>query len=204
VGAVRKRDAAVAAPKLQELVLHIAKETKDDPNFGRTKLAKVLFYSDFAAYADSGESISGATYVRQPNGPFPRELPDAEKSLLRSHPPRARVERWQRGRERDEYEENRILPLDEPNTRLFEPWQLLVVGDWIRDISRASAKRISDLSHRHPGWVLARETGVDIPYETAALPQERPTGQEAERAKQVARDRGWLSNGEWVWERNSA
>jgi hypothetical protein len=37
--------------RFRELVLYIAHKTKDDPTFGRTKLAKVLFSRDFVAYA---------------------------------------------------------------------------------------------------------------------------------------------------------
>lgn len=37
--------------RFEALVLYIAWKTRDDPEFGRTKLAKVLFYADLETYA---------------------------------------------------------------------------------------------------------------------------------------------------------
>jgi hypothetical protein len=103
-----------------------------------------------------------------------------------------------------EYEEKRIIPIKGPPDvgGLFEPWQLHVVNDWIDRIAAATAKQISDFSHRHPGWLMAERVGSEIPYETAILPQSRPSAYEAKIAEGVARDRGWQSaDGEWLWER---
>jgi hypothetical protein len=182
--------------KFEALVLFVADQRKNDPQFGRTKLAKTLFYSDFDVYRDTGESITGATYIRMPFGPFPKQLEEAEASLQ------------QRGLVRldyvkDEYEEKRIVPTEPPPKLdvLFEPWVLQHVRLWINQVGAASAREISRLSHKHPGWLMARETGEPISYETALLPNERPTGQDAERAKEIARERGWLSEAGWIWER---
>jgi antitoxin SocA-like protein len=184
--------------RFEALVLFIADRRKDDPRFGRTKLAKALFYSDFDVYRDRRKSLTGATYIRMPFGPFPEQLEAAEKTLS----------------DRDVvyldyvtavYEEKRIVPLKPlPDlSGLFEPWALHLVGTWTDRVASASAREISRLSHHHPGWLLARETGEPIPYETALLPQERPTGQDADRAKEIARERGWLSDQGWVWERDT-
>lgn len=181
--------------RFEGLVLFIAQRRKDDARFGRTKLAKALFYSDFEAFRDQDKSLTGATYIRMPFGPFPQELKETEEALE------------ERGAAyldyvKDVYEEKRLIPADEP-AELFEPWELELVGIWTDRIATATAREISRLSHHHPGWLLARETGERIPYETALLPQERPTGQQAERAKDVARERGWLTDGGWVWERSA-
>lgn len=186
--------------RFEALVLYIAHQTVDDENFGRVKLAKVLFYSDFDVYRDQGESLTGATYIRMPRGPFPRQLGQAEKALEAT----GQVVLEHEGK--DEYEEKRIVPQGSPPELggLFERWQLLTVDARIKEIQSASARRASELSHDHPGWRLASEDGVEIPYVTALLPQERPTAQEALRAKQVAREQGWLDERGWVWEREPA
>jgi chloramphenicol 3-O-phosphotransferase len=132
-----------------------------------------------------------------PFGPFPRELEATENGLS------------DRGvvyldYVKDVYEEKRIVPLTPlPDlSGLFEPWALHLVGTWTDRVAAAAARGISRRAHQQPGWLMARETRETIPYETALLPQERPTGQEAERAKQRARDRGWLSDAGWIWERS--
>jgi Protein of unknown function (DUF4065) len=184
--------------RFEGLVLFIAHRRAEDPRFGRTKLAKALFYSDFDVYRDHGESLTGATYIRMPFGPFPQELTETETALSN------------RGivyldYVKDVYEEKRLVPIEPlPDlSGLFEPWELQVVGTWADRIASATAREISRLSHHHPGWLIARNTGEPIPYETALLPQEPPTGLQAEQAKEIARDRGWLSGAGWLWERSS-
>ncbi len=181
--------------KFETLVLFIAHRRKDDERFGRTKLAKALFYSEFDAYREQGEALTGATYIRMPFGPFPQQLESTEASLS------------DRGvvyldYVTDVYEEKRIIPLGPtPDlATLFEPWVSDFVGRWTDRVASATAREISRLSHHHPGWLLAERTGEPIPYETTFLPQERPTGLQAERAKKVAHERGWLSStGIWQW-----
>lgn len=187
--------------RFEALVLYIAFRRRDDERFGRVKLAKSLFYSDFAAYQDDGQSITGATYIRLPKGPFPKPLETAENSLESAG-------QVVLDYAKDKYEEKRIVPTGDeypPDLlNLFEQWQLFVVNDWVDQVASASANRISELSHKHPGWLLAGTNGAEIPYETALLPQERPTGAEARRAEEIARERGWLSaDGEWLWERGA-
>lgn len=186
--------------RFDAMILYIAHRTQDRLDFGRTKLAKVLFYSDFEVYRDQARSLTGATYKRMPFGPFPRELEDAEERL-RSR--RQAVLDY----DKDQYEEKRIKPCGTPPdlTRWYEGWQIATVDIWTDRVAAATARQISDLSHRHPGWRLAGETGNDIPYETALLPgQDRPSGQDRQRAEQIARDRGWLGERGWVWERSLA
>src|SRR5690242_1312364 len=57
--------------RLRELILYIAERLKDDPNFGKTKLVKVLFYSDFDAYRETGQPITGTPYLHMERGPYP-------------------------------------------------------------------------------------------------------------------------------------
>lgn len=186
--------------RFEALVLYIADRRRDDERFGRTKMAKVLFYSDFSVYQDQGESLTGATYIRMPFGPFPEALEETEKALEA----KGLVVLAHDGV--GEYEEKRIIPTKRPPDlrSLFEEWQILVVNDWTDRVAAATATQISEMSHHHPGWLLAKENGEKIPYETAILPQSRPTASEASRAREVARGRGWQSSdGEWLWERST-
>jgi hypothetical protein len=187
--------------RFESLILYIAHRRRDDVRFGRTKMAKVLFYSDFSIYEDQGEPLTGATYIRMPFGPFPKALDEAEEALERKGLALLAYD------VEGEYEEKRIIPIKGPPDMggMFEEWQLLVVNDWIDRIASASAKQISDFSHHHPGWLLAERNGAKIPYETAILPQARPSAYEARRAKEVAREQGWqLADGKWRWERSDA
>jgi Protein of unknown function (DUF4065) len=187
--------------RFRALVLYIAVRRRDDPRFGRTKLAKTLFYSDFEHYKAFEAPITGATYIRLPNGPFPKQLGDSERELADEgfvFPDYLK----------EEYEEKRLVPLKTfplEWTKLFNEVQIGIVDIWAERVGSASARQISELSHDHPGWLLAERDGAEIPYRTATLPLDRPSPDQVEEAKGVARGRGWLSaDGKWQWERESA
>jgi len=57
--------------KFRELLLYIAAQGEDDPEFGTTRLYKALFYADWNAYIVSGQSITGHQYIKGPYGPMP-------------------------------------------------------------------------------------------------------------------------------------
>ena len=70
--------------RFREAVAYIAWRMRDDPNFGRLKMAKTLFYVDFDAFAESGEAVTGAEYRHWPFGPFPPALYHVERELVAS------------------------------------------------------------------------------------------------------------------------
>jgi Antitoxin SocA-like, Panacea domain len=187
--------------RFQALVLFIAWRTKDDPDFGRVKLAKTLCYSDFSVYLKTGRALTGATYIRKPQGPVPSELPDAERALRR-------LKLVTLDHEKDEYEPKRIIaerpPVDEKLKKLFEPWQLEMVEKWIEQIKPQTAAEVSDTSHELAGWKMAGTDGTPIPYSAALLPWEKPSELDAKVAERRARKKGWLTDDGWIWEREAA
>jgi hypothetical protein len=58
--------------KLDDLVVHISRSSRDDLNFDETKLRLLLAFSDFLAYGRRGEPITGTVYVKLPFGPAPQ------------------------------------------------------------------------------------------------------------------------------------
>src|SRR5262245_41687341 len=57
--------------RLRELILFIATRSAYDRSFGVTKLNKLLWWSDTYAFGLYGRPITGAPYVRLPQGPVP-------------------------------------------------------------------------------------------------------------------------------------
>ena len=47
--------------RLGELALYIAHNSQNDPNFGKTKLVKLLAFTDFVSYERRQRPITGAT-----------------------------------------------------------------------------------------------------------------------------------------------
>ncbi len=57
--------------KLLNLIVYFDKNTK---RCGKTKLFKLLFFSDFQSFKETGKSITGLKYFTWPHGPAPVEL----------------------------------------------------------------------------------------------------------------------------------
>ncbi len=62
------------AERFRALARYLASRSQDDPAFGKTRLASLLYHCDFLAYAQLGDSITGATYTKLPEGPYPEYL----------------------------------------------------------------------------------------------------------------------------------
>ncbi len=169
--------------RFEDLVLFIAWTMRDDPRFGRLKLAKTLFYGDFDAYAGNGQSLTGSVYEHWEHGPFPPQLYDVERKLVREG--RATVKEPE-----GPGDEAKLLPTTEPVPRIpLEGWVEVMVANRAEDLSREPSWRVEDASHRHRGWELT-EDREPIPYNTHFIPRERqrPPEEAFAWARQVVRE----------------
>src|ERR1039457_718351 len=67
--------------KLTELVLYVARLSEDDPNFGATKLNRVLAQIDFGYFREYGVPVTGQEYQHLNRGPGPRRLKPVRERL---------------------------------------------------------------------------------------------------------------------------
>ncbi len=148
--------------KFQELVLYVAQQSEGDPNFGKTKLNKILFFVDFLGYGIFGRSVTGATYQRRDFGPVPREIAAARRALLDQG---AATIEFQR---RFNYPQERLIAKRGANLSVFSPDERRLVDDVIHELWRHSAISVSALTHREMGWRFADDREV-IPYNTVFL-----------------------------------
>lgn len=145
--------------RMRELILYIAEECRRDEKFGATKLNKILYHSDFAAFRELGEPITGALYMRLDYGPAPVHLLPVQKEMERNkeieieHP--LYYTRTQ----------NRIRPKRKANRSLFTEEQLAIVKAVISELKSFDASTVSYISHGRV-WEIAKN-GERIPYEAA-------------------------------------
>jgi len=172
--------------KLRELILHIADKCADAPKFGMTKLNKILYFSDFLWYKQTGKPITGVKYMRLDNGAVPqRMIPIREKMVANG----------------DIF----IVPKEFPNHRTqfriiarekanlddyFTPGQIAWIDDVIRILWDASADETSDLSHG-TAWKVYNTDRELIPYEAALLSDDRVTASDIERTGEFEKQYGW-------------
>jgi hypothetical protein len=164
--------------KLEELVLYIAERSEGDQPFGKTKLNKILFQADFIYFAETGRSITGQEYVKQPYGPVPVGIEETLETLRKGRS-LAIARRRYLG-----FLQQRPLALREPNLAGFSGHEIAVVDRVISELWDLGAKIVSDLSHKFIGWQIA-EMGEVIPYETVLIDTSPPTESEEEYARQL-------------------
>ena len=173
--------------KFRELLLYVAREAADDPTFGAVKLNKVLFRSDFEAYAVRGKPITGARYQRLPAGPAPVAMLPIEEELLRWGDAEVEV------RDYHGLKQSRLVPQREPDLSLFAAEELQLVDRAIRTFWGMDATTLSQLSHEESkGWQIVGDR-QDIPYGSVFLSTEPPPADAVERARQLAAQYGWQS-----------
>lgn len=171
--------------KFGELLILVAGRSAEDPTFGATKLNKLLFFSDFYAYANLGEPITGAVYQRLQNGPAPKRLLPVQGQLEREGAVTV-VDR-----KTSVYTQKVTRAERSPDLDQFNPDQLDLVDEILKLCYRHNASTISEISHRiSAGWNLVDE-GEEIPYDTALISMDPPSPAALSRGAEVARKLGW-------------
>lgn len=164
-------------------MLYVAKKSQFDPNFGGTKLNKILFYADFYFYRRIGKPITGAEYIKQEFGPTPKRLLPVRKQLEGKK--EAAVQRVHfLGKE-----QQRLIALRDPDLSLFSGEEIALLDQVIEFLWAKTAKEVSELSHNRI-WRVAR-LGQSIPYEAAFLSSDEPSESDIERGRELVQRHGW-------------
>jgi hypothetical protein len=144
--------------RLEEAILYICSTARPEDELGAVKLNKILYYSDMLRYAQTGKSITGATYVKRQRGPVPREVVEAINRLKATN----RLST----REVSIFDKTRreFDALDEPSLKIFEHEELKLINSMIGSVCGYDARGISDVSHTVV-WEVA-DMGEVLPYES--------------------------------------
>lgn len=141
--------------KFKELIVYLWQLGDGDERLGATKLNKLLWYADKAAYLRSGRSITGARYVHLPEGPAPIALVPARRDLvesgrLRPDPRPVNSHTMQR------FEATGPARLD-----AFTADELQDVHSVVRRFWYLDNGAMSRLSHFEGGWVVTKPDRPD-------------------------------------------
>ncbi len=145
--------------KFKELVLYLSERSETDPNFGETKLNKLLYYIDFLAYRELGQPVTGARYQKLKWGPAATALLPIQQEM------EAKGELVIRAGFRGAYTQKKPIALRQPNLADFSGPEVALIDQLIGAMWHLGAVDVSDLSHDSLGWQLAGER-EEIPYET--------------------------------------
>lgn len=163
--------------KFKLLVRYIAWKAGRRDWFGATKLNKVLWFADARIFVLRGQSITGATYIRQKYGPVPRQI----------MPIRAELEREGYIKVFEEGSLVRVTADAKPDMSAFTKDELQTIDYWIEYIDKEhTAGSISDLSHDY-AWDIA-QTGEELPFYAILANRIRdPNDQESEAFRKIAK-----------------
>jgi hypothetical protein len=166
--------------KTTELIIYIADQLKDSPNYGAILLNKSLYYSDLMHYLKSGTTITDLVYVHQKNGPTPE--PGRFMKLLQLLEESGDIEIKQVPF--FNYKQKKVLSKRPPKITVFEKEEIVLINDVVKKIGDLSAKEVSDLTHELLSWKLSEEKET-LPNFTFLLTQKEADFGDFEWAQQA-------------------
>jgi hypothetical protein len=169
--------------RLRELIVYIAQRSAFDPSFGVTKLNKLLWWSDLRAFGMTGQSITGVTYKRLPQGPVPDGIDDLQARMESAGDIAIAAQ------ERFGHIQRRVVPRRRADLSAFSGEEIAIV-DLIMDEHRThNAKGVSSRSHGRMWEALPHL--ARMPYESVFISEAKPSRYDVARTKELNRQFGW-------------
>jgi len=161
----------VTEDRLREAVLYVCEKSRADTRFGKTKLNKLLWFADVAAFLELEKSITRTEYQKLEHGPAPRAMKPVLSTLIESGELREQVLPVV------DFARVPLVPQRPANTALFSGRELELLDEKIKEHWGKNARNMRALSHEEIGWRAAR-MGETIPLETAFITDEPLTPKE--------------------------
>lgn len=166
--------------RTEELILYVASRTEGDATAGRTKLHKILYFSDRANLVGQGSTITDGDYQKAPQGPTLRRMLPLLDKLEESGAAKT-VERVYFGKK-----QKKVVALREPDLSIFSPEEIASVDLTIQQFWGKTTTETSDISHEDAGWIAA-DDGGSIHMQMALIEEEPEiTDELRQRAKKLA------------------
>ena len=176
---LERQGSAESDLKLGELIIYISSTFE----CGAVQLNKTLWYSDIFSFADHGEAITGAQYMKEARGPVPVRLVPVREKLQEDRDIAILYERVFK------FNRHRIVALREPNLDLFRARDIATVDSVINALRDRTAAEVSALSHKR-AWEIAGD-GEIIPYEAVFLSDAGVSTGDIAEARKLIEIHGW-------------
>ena len=128
-------------PKKFRALVHYIIDIVEPSMLGKTKLNKILWFSERKAYLQSGKTITGETYVKFPEGPVAKHLLEALKDLKEEGVIVQRLSRVY------DFNRHEYFSLSRPDISMFTQDEIDIVAREAVRIASMTAKEISNISH---------------------------------------------------------
>jgi hypothetical protein len=171
---------ALNREKFGRAVHYVIWKAGNRPNFGATKLNKVLWFAEARVYVLHKTLMTGETFIREKHGPVPKDIMATRANLQKN----GLVEIW------EAKDHTHFRAKTAPDMGGFSDDEIKALDFWIDEIDKEhTATSISDKTHDY-GWEIA-EMGEEIPlYAILAERIREPKGKELDWAQSVVRRLG--------------
>ncbi len=168
--------------KLMQLVVFFAHDEVVKP-LGKTKLFKLLYFTDVTHLRTVGEPITGAEYLKYPYGPVPMQGDFALKEL-RKHRLISQT-RVEIPNKRSMWE---ITALQMPDMTMFTEQEMRTIQRVIQQYGEDTASVLSWKSHQESAWLFADDW---MPLQLA--PAKQSTEKDGENVEAIALLEQWYA-----------
>lgn len=130
----------------------------------KTKMNKLLFYADFLAFREFGQSISGTKYKAIPFGPVPEKF----ESIFEFLSSRDIIDIFYDTKPDGGKREKLVGRADRPfNNSLFSEREVSILQKIADKFSGVSSSQIATISHEETGWLNNQDQKAAISYHYA-------------------------------------
>ena len=175
-----RRQFAQQPEKLAEAVVYLCQRSSGDPNFGETKLVKLLYYADCDAYQRTGEPFTGSTYLHYPNGPYPERWTNIKDRMEMAGDIAVAAERVPGG-----YERKRTMAQRPVKPGVLSEEEIASLSRQIERFAAFNAGEMVTYSHREVSW-RATQAYEPMPYELSKFSAPEVDYYLIEEAKRIA------------------
>lgn len=165
--------------RLRELIIYIAEICQTDSRFGKTKLVKLLYLSDFTSFREFGKPVTGHKYVKLQNGPFPDHLDQLLKDMVNT----GEIAIQEVPYSGYAHPQQRVIPLRRAVLEDFSAEDIATVDEQIREHWDRHGTAVAEITHGIV-WENA-EIGEAIPYEGSIISDEELTQADIEHISEL-------------------
>jgi transcriptional regulator with XRE-family HTH domain len=144
--------------KFKEVLLYILSQVGSKANIGEIVIYKLLYFIDFDFYEKYEEQLIGLTYIKNRDGPTPKEFKKVVEELIEEK----EIEKIKS--QYYEYPQTKYLPLRKPDLTKLKANEVELIEDVLKKLSDMNEDQINEYSHNDVPWLTTEDQDI-IEYE---------------------------------------
>lgn len=154
---LKKQSGKFNVHKFKEVLLYVLEKVGAKPNIGETALFKLLYFIDFDFYEKFGQSVTGATYMKNHHGPTPKQFKSVTDEMITcGELERVRSKYFQ-------YDQKKYLPHRKPDLNYLTAVEVGQIDDVLARLSDKNGSELRAYSHDDLPWIATYDQS-DIDY----------------------------------------